>query len=55
MLHSTKIIATVIMEKEGRRCSHDGKDLKKLKIAGKSARKVAKEDDMKLAIQCATT
>ena len=43
LLHSTKFINIVVMEKESRKGCHNGKELKR-------ARNVAKDEDMKLAI-----
>ena len=47
---TTNFVARIVMEKQGRECSHSGKDLKKVKKPMKRDRKFAKEEDIKLAI-----
>ena len=47
---STKFIAEIIMEDSSRKRHHDPKDLKMLKRAKKRARRVAKDENLNMAI-----
>ena len=47
---STKVIAEIVMKDSSRKCHHDPKDLKKLERAKKRARRVAKDENLKIAI-----
>ena len=47
---STKVIAEIVMEDSSRKRRHDPKDLKKLERAKKRARRVAKDENLKMAI-----
>ena len=47
---STKFIAEIIMEDSRRKRRHDPKDLKKLKRAKKRARRMTKDENLKMAI-----
>ena len=47
---STKFIAEIVMEDLSRKRRHDPKNLKKLERAKKRARRVAKDENLKMAI-----
>ena len=47
---STKFIAEIVMEDSSRKRRHDPKDLKKLERAKKRARRVAKDENLKMVI-----